>query len=327
MSETLDRQIASTREILQLFLAGPGIQAVANQAARVGLPPQEACGLLDTIVKTRSLPEICAPLLASLGPDQPLLGRWLLAVAASRSLDTLPALPLTFEVQQFMLRQFQMFARLSQGRDENLLPDSRTFREYAEIALLRRFAAGLLHWKISGIPRSWPLQMNWRDAARTLATVWTIRGWSPCFEAHIPASGSPFLIETEYRRSYLRIARSMELQPRIRAIIGASWLHSEETICNSPHLAWLNRLFIDNGGILAHLGPAPPDSGFLVGSQQRRDLYAAGAYRPRNAVFIWPRRDLLEWANRQPASTTDPPIHKNHLPRDESRGIGQQKLQ
>jgi hypothetical protein len=90
----------------------------------------------------------------------------------------------------------------------------------------------------------------------------------------------------------------MKLQPEVRGIFGSSWLHSQETIKINPHLSWMNRLFLDNGGILVHLGEASPDSGFLVGSEQRRKLYEIGEYRPREALFIWPKAAFLAWADR-----------------------------
>ncbi len=299
MNDRLGDSIDATRDKLEKFIGKPEISALSHQAVQMGLTKEQVPAALDVIVKLRAVPERWEPYLSGLGESEWLLGRWILAQAALRALDQVAELPVTSEVHQLILRNYQIIAEPGPGRDALLLPRSQEFREMAEIALLQRFVAGQLHWTISGIPRSWLLQMNWRDAMRTVGAVCRMGGWAPCFEAHLPSRGSPFLIESEYKRCYVRMARSMELQPDIRGIVGSSWLHSEETMQISPHLNWINRLFLDNGGLLVHMGSASPDSGFLVGSQQRRELYDSGVYRPRHAMFIWPRIAFVKWARQQ----------------------------
>lgn len=291
--------IQSTKKVLEQFLNASDMVTATCRAGKVGLTPEAALAVLASIVEARAIPPCWEFLWSGQGGSQALLGRWILALAALRSLRLLAEAPVVAEVREQIARTYRMIAETGREDDEIFIPPSREFRETAEIALLRRFVAGQLHWKISGIPRSWLLRMNSRDALRTLGAVWRMGSWAPCFEAHLPSRSSPFLIESEYRRCYVRMARSMELQPDIRGIIGSSWLHSEETMRFSPHLNWINRLFLDNGGLLVHLGPASPESGFLVGSEQRRQSYNSGAYRPREAMFIWPRDKFLQWAQGQ----------------------------
>ena len=299
MTESLANEVEATADLLQQFLNGPEIPAVARRAGEVGLTQESALVALEAIVKFRTLPPRLDSLWSSLGEAQSLLGRWILALAALRSLSRIREVPVVEEVRQLILRNYRTIADLGRRRDEFLLPRSPEFCEAAETTLLRRFIAGQLHWKVSGIPRSWPFRMNWSDAFRTVGAVCRMGARAPCFEAHLPVRGAPFLIESEYKRCYVRMARSMELQPAIRGILGASWLHSEETMRISPHLQWINQLFLNHGGLLVHMGPAAPESGFLVGSQQRRQLYESGAYRPRQAMFIWPRDAFLQWARQQ----------------------------
>jgi hypothetical protein len=254
---------------------------------------------LESIVRSRAVPGHWGPLWSQLGEDEPLLGRWLLAQGALRTLDSIRQLPVVTDVHRLIFNHHRRIARLTPRNDATYQPHTREFREMAEVVLLRRFIAGQLHWKISGIPRSRIFQMGWSDAAQTLATVAKAGGWFPYFEIHLSGRGAPLLIESEYKRCYLRMAQSMELQPEIRGVMGSSWLHSDETMRISPHLKWLNSLFLDNGGILVHAGAAPEDSGFLVGSQRRRQLYESGEYAPRNAMFVWPRESFLNWARQE----------------------------
>lgn len=223
-----------------------------------------------------------------------------LAEIALRNLDRVPSLRLTPEVQALTLREM---AKIATAPEAELAPGHRTRKEYEAIARLRRFACGQLHWDLSGIPKSTLWKVSLRDAGRLLDCVRRAGGWSPWFDMHLPSRGAGFLLPAEYRRSYLRMAACMELQPEVRGAMGGSWLHAEETMEITPHLRWLNDLFLDNDGILIHLGPAAPDSGFLVGSQKRKELYEAGKYHPRHAVFLWPRDALLAWARAQNPSS------------------------
>jgi hypothetical protein len=144
-----------------------------------------------------------------------------------------------------------------------------------------------------------------RDYLRGLLAIIRMGGFHPCLFIHItpPRSYLPVLLERESVRSYQRMAECMELQPEIRGIITASWLHSEDTLCISPHLRWTNRIILENGGTVSHVGYSDPDAGFLVGSPERERLYNEGKYRPRDGLVIWPRRALLDWLTRRRAAS------------------------
>ena len=76
----------------------------------------------------------------------------------------------------------------------------------------------------------------------------------------------------------------MARQPEIRGLITASWLHSPDTLAVSPHLAWLNTVFLENGGHVLPLGPADLDSGVLHRSPERQQAYEAGrSSRPKRS--------------------------------------------
>ena len=296
MNASFAAQLETARRGIETFLGLPDVVGLAERAALAGLTPDRTAALLDTAIQLRAPSPSWEPAWKTLADQRALLVRWMLALAARRSLDLLPGAAVTEEVRQLTLRACAAVIDVQLVRDEWLQIDSREFRQQAETALLRRFVAGQVHWNVAGIPRSWLLRMSWRDALRCTAVMWRMGGHAPCFEAHLPST--PVLIQREYERAYRRIAASMELQPAIRALIGVSWLHAEETIRISPHLDWINRLFLDHGGLLVHLGEAPADSGFLTGSQRRKELYDSGAYRPRIAMFVWPRKEFLEWAQR-----------------------------
>jgi hypothetical protein len=107
-------------------------------------------------------------------------------------------------------------------------------------------------------------------------------------------------LEKEANQSYYRLAKALAMQPSIKGIIAASWFHSPETFRVSPHLAWLNDVFAENGAFLTTLGPAGPNSGFLTGSIARRKLYQKGEFKPTIGLVLWARNDAIAWAAAHP---------------------------
>ena len=247
--------------------------------------------------------------------------RMLIVSAAHDAVDRLVGLPVDERVRELFCQQFQMYAggKLPEPFDLTRV----SFIAMGRIATLSRFPAGQLDWEVSGIPRSWLVKVPPRFLPRLAAAVLCeLRGLGPAFFSHINPNrrNQGILLERESLRSYHRMARSMEGQPEIRGLITASWLHSPDTFAISPHLAWLNTVFLENGGHIIPLGPAPVDSGVLHRSPERQQAFDAGTFRPTEALVIWPRRAMLAWASGH-AELRDEraPRAKAALPMQEAR--------
>jgi hypothetical protein len=170
-----------------------------------------------------------------------------------------------------------------------------------KIVTLRRFVAGQLHWERSGIPRSWIAKIMLRGSPGILSFVARkLGGRAPIVFAHLAWRRALVLREKEHLKAYHRIARSIELQPDVRAFVAESWFHSPDTHRVSPHLAWLNTAIVENGGLVSVLGAAHADSGVFTGGAERRRLHEAGKFTPTTAVAIWPRAAMIDWAHRHP---------------------------
>jgi hypothetical protein len=65
-------------------------------------------------------------------------------------------------------------------------------------------------------------------------------------------------------------------------------------------MAWLRQTPQAAGALLVEVGPAPEDSGFMTGSEERRKLYEDGVYHPKVVLVLWPRKALIAWANQHP---------------------------
>ena len=223
--------------------------------------------------------------------------RFLLTSVADGSLEKLETMPLTPEVKSLCRQAFARFADPQRQYDLG----GTNFVAYCKIASLRRFPAGQFDWEPSGLPRSWVPKIRPVGALMAILKFVTfqMRGFGPLFFTHMGTGGRNYaLIEREAQRSYYRMARCLELQPHVHGITTASWLHSPDTFAISPHLAWLNRTFEENGALLGTIGEDDPSSGVLHRSPERRRAYEAGIWRPTIGLVIWPRDEMLAWANR-----------------------------
>ena len=229
------------------------------------------------------------------------LERVMILQTAGDALRNLPALAVSDAVKRLFCEEFEYVAHPSRAIGLDAAKGS--FVALCQLATFRRFPAGQFHWDVSGIPRSWLIEAKGRDRLRLFYWIAAkLRGFRPLFFSHLNANRANrwVLTEREANRSYYRMAESMALQPAIKGLVTCSWLHSPDTFAASPHLAWLNRTFLDNGGLVVVLGPADPDSGVLTRSPERQKLYEAGRFKPTMGLVVWPRADVLAWAGRHP---------------------------
>jgi len=240
------------------------------------------------------------------GADTRMLGRWLLIQAALHATPKIASFPVSDTVKSLWADEVLFWSQPSP--DQWFSVDSLRFVDMARIATLRRFPAGQFHWEISGLPRSYLLDTESGKRIALLACILhQTGGFSPMFETHVNArrKNRLTLSEFEAKRSYLLIAKSLEQQPNVKGLYAESWLYCESTSRVSPHLAWLRDFFRENGAFIASTRPAPVNSGFLVGSRERRELYNKGLYAPRITYVIWPRGAILEWSRRYEASLSE----------------------
>jgi hypothetical protein len=225
--------------------------------------------------------------------------RLLLWHAARRALPLVPSLPVDKSVRALLEQDL----RELHAKKVSMAAGSYHFDRAAKMATLRRFPAGPMEWELSGIPRSFFLQAAFPANLRFLAFVmFRLRGRAPCFFMHVaPAPRNRGLsVPKEVLRSYYRIARSLELQPNVRALLGYAWFHDPAAVRDYPHLEVLNRPYVGHGGLITVLGAAQPASGVLEGNAQRSADYLAGKVRYKYGFAIWPRDAAIRWADAHP---------------------------
>ncbi len=292
----VEADLAAASEACRLKLHEAGLAAALDRLGPLA-QPERALQLLSGItIHSRSGAEV-----ARLSDPTCPVEQALLLLASLHAAERVPGLPVSDTVKKLFASEFRFFADPPPVWAANFQAGDVRYREMARIATLRRFPAGQFHWEVSAFPRSWVAQA--RRPLQLLAHVaGRMRGFGPLFEMHLNArrKNRLVLLESEANLSYYRLARSIEKQPEVRGAFTASWLFCESTARVTPRMEWLRRIPLQGGAMIADLGPAPADSGFLTGSDERRRLYEEGAYRPRVSCVLWPRTALIEWANRHP---------------------------
>ena len=237
------------------------------------------------------------------------LERVLLRAAAAENFPRIAGLPVPEQVKALLTQEFEFYARptgmtpaMTHAATHGTNPleaGGYPFVTACKVISLRRFPAGPLDWEIAGFPRSWLLQVRTADLARV---AWflaaRVGGFEPMFFTHVarrPKNRS-LIIEKEVLRSYCRIAGALELQPGIKGILTASWFHDRAAVKNNPSLAALSRPYLEGGGLLAAMGRAPADAGFLEHNAGRKKAFDTGELQYRTGLAVWPRKAAIEWA-------------------------------
>ncbi len=299
------QRLAEAEEACRSALSETNLKAITDQVAG---PWSDGEGCFAALSEVTDLPGSVGALQAraqQLSCDPHKFEQWLLLQAALAAMPRVAQHPVHHDVKTLWVDEVMFAVRAPAA----FLPSAFSlshiqFREMAKIVTLRRFPAGQFHWEMSGLPRSYALRTSWRQWHKLLACIMRqLGGFAPMAEIHanVRRRNRLTLTESEGLRSYYLVAKSLKQQPHVRGLLAISWLYCEETARVSPKLAWLREFLRNNGAFLGSAGPAPVQAGFLTGSDERRKLYETGIYRPQIGYAVWPRRAMIEWADRYEA--------------------------
>jgi hypothetical protein len=286
-------------EALAAWLESPAARDIEHRVTDSGTVLSDALKTLDEVTPDPASTRGVRALRERMALDDLPLERWLLARRGLLALDDLARTPLPQECR--ILTAEDIGALGSDAVSDRTLHESKSrFREFAKIVTGRRYAAGLFHFEIDGIPRAWLLSVPRTELAR----VWwfvaaRMRGRAPVLVPHVTwRRPLPPITADEVNRSYLLMTGVLECQPALKGLAGSSWLRSPDTHRVSPNLACVNAPIVTAGGIETTMGPAPPDCGVLTRSETRKRLFDEGRFKPTIGLTLWPRDAMLRWALR-----------------------------
>lgn len=270
--------------------------------ADLRLPEQDWCALLDDYPNHPERLALLRALRLRVGGEPGRFEHCILVKAALVALPRLVEAPVHPSVKRLGCAMFGHLAR-PKPQWRGFYTHRWRFHEMAQFVTLRRFAAGQHDWELAGLPRSWLLKTDPRALPGLVKTVaLDMGGFAPMAKLHLSLwrPNTLMVLENEAKRSYWRIARSLEKWPEIRGLMASSWFYARGVGKVTPHLAWLREFFAENGATIAEMETPGADLGFLVGSTRRRQAFDSGRFRPRVTLVLWTREDMLAWARRQP---------------------------
>lgn len=125
------------------------------------------------------------------------------------------------------------------------------------------------------------------------------RGYGRWFRVHVDPRYLTEFNEQGHDKFYLRVAELLEQQKDVRGYVGTTWYYDPQLLKISPHLAFLQLRPLERGAfMLRHRGGRDDIKYALMKSETRRRLYQEGKYTPISYSILWPRKDLISWAEQ-----------------------------
>ena len=292
-----------TRAKLLAWLNDSSEAAAGADALRCsGRVPATVAKALRTVTEDPSTAASLATLVehakrrSGLPLDSVAIERWLLAHEAVALLSG-PRMPrLGDTVLNLTCGEIASLVDNAPGIEGMLRVTGIRFREFAKMTTGRRFSAGLFHWDICGVRRSWLLSVPPRDIGGLTRALARLRGFGPVMFPHLnPRRPSGHLAEPAISDSLAAMAETLSERTDLRGFAAASWLRSPDVHRVSPHLAAVNAPILAGGGFVTTVGVAGPDCGVFERSRERARLYAQGRFKPTTGLVLWARGDMLRW--------------------------------
>jgi hypothetical protein len=108
----------------------------------------------------------------------------------------------------------------------------------------------------------------------------------------------------ERDKCYLRIGELLKRNSKIKGLMATCWLYDPMLEKISPRLAFLRQRPEQNGAKVFRIGTRQFDIDMaLLKSPTRRKLYKKGKYIPVCHSVVWPRRELIAWADKQTSNS------------------------
>ena len=283
------------------------VDLVAAALAEARVDDDEVYGLLSNVTESPSSVEPLRALRAALRvPEGPGAAGAFERTILLRAMRTSAARLATYPVDASVKRLYDEEVRVVETPTPAVMArfdlSKNIFVALAKLATLRRFPAGQMTWEVSGIPRSWLPKVPPTSLPRVAQYLVKLGGLGPAFVPHLNATRKDraALLERETNRSWYRMAQSMKRQPAIRGLVASSWLHSPDTMRVSPHMTGFSRALLDHGALLIRHHRADLDCGVFYRSPERKKLYDEGQFVPTHGLVIWPRKEMLAWADAHP---------------------------
>ena len=171
------------------------------------------------------------------------------------------------------------------------------------VCSLRMIPVGARKIHLSSISRGFLFRKGLPQfVKRGLFVLFELGGLSPLFGMHTDSNDNDLMAEFNHEgfvRTCIRIAELLKANENVKGLFGSSWFYDPQLEVISPRLAYLSQIITKNGGKSFYAGQseqATQDA--ILKSPTRRRLYKEGKYIPTIYMVVWPRKKLINWANK-----------------------------
>ena len=124
----------------------------------------------------------------------------------------------------------------------------------------------------------------------------------PWLEVHTESRWLRGFNEDGWNEAWATAAELCRARPELAGMIGSSWFYDPPLTEISPRLAHLRLNPLKGGAFMVHQGPGEIHTQrAATASASRKALIDAGEYTARSWLMIWPRKELIAWADRRKA--------------------------
>ncbi len=227
-----------------------------------------------------------------------------LAALIVRSHSKIKSMPFTEDVINLF---YQDFARIIKYIDSHPVEfyqySNDKFSKDLFACILRLIPVGAQKIILNGIPRKELLNAGGLTCIKAFSYLMSeVGGLRPIYEMHTDQSDLSLLREFTpegWDRCYLRMASMLELNQHVKGIYGISWFFDPQIEHISPRLSFLRERPLHNGAKFFFIAKDKKGvGGALTRSTERQKLFEAGKYVPTNYLMVWPRKHLINWANK-----------------------------
>lgn len=126
------------------------------------------------------------------------------------------------------------------------------------------------------------------------------------YRGHLDSRYTTEFNERGFDNFYIRVAELLMQNKNISGYVGTSWLYDPQLLKITPHLAFFQKRPPERGAFCLKHGTQPSDIAFAIkASENRRNLYKEGKYIPVCYSSLWPRKELIAWAEKKVLRDSD----------------------
>lgn len=124
------------------------------------------------------------------------------------------------------------------------------------------------------------------------------KGWGPWLQIHTESRHLDHFNAEGWDAAFRRSAAILKTRPDLCGLMGSSWFYDPPLAEISPRLAYLREGPTSRGAALVHQGVGETYTiRCTETSPTRRKLVEEGKYTPRSWMILWPRADMIRWAD------------------------------